>query len=99
MTSQDDKLIDAVDLLKDIVQLSVEQWVSSHLFLRLLEKYPLSSTAQKIILLGGIRDIFRNMPDKVFADLNARNRLIAAVQETYDALVAQEEAEQQQKQS
>jgi len=80
-----------VSLMKDLVDLSSETWVSSDRFVRLAEKAGAGAVEPQINFLTGIKGLIRDMPPKIFVDGDQRQSVLAAAQDALDSAIDREE--------
>lgn len=81
----------AVELMKDLVGISVENWLSPSRFTQLSEKFGAAEVAPQIVFVGGVKDLLHGMPPKVFVDGEQRFSVFQAVQQALDAAIDREE--------
>ncbi|MET4580091.1 type III secretion system gatekeeper subunit SctW [Ottowia thiooxydans] len=81
----------AIALMKDLVSLSSESWVSSDRFVRLAEKVGAQDVEPQINFLTGVKGLLRQIPPKVFADLDQRQSVFNAAQDALDAAIDRED--------
>lgn len=80
-----------VQFMKDLVNLSSENWVSSDRFIRLAEKAGAGEVEPQIHFLTGIKGLIRDMPPKIFVDGDQRQNVLAAAQDALDSAIDREE--------
>lgn len=80
-----------VALMKDLVDLSSETWVSSDRFVRLAEKAGAGAVEPQINFLTGIKGLIRDMPPKIFVDDDQRQNVLTAAQDALDSAIDKEE--------
>jgi type III secretion system TyeA family effector delivery regulator len=85
------RLDDAVQLTRDITKVAVQAWPLSMKFTQLAEKYVGPRYRRRLRFLGGTLAIVRGLPDGLFADDAARERLFDAAQEALDQEAEHEE--------
>lgn len=81
----------AVDLMKDLVAVSSESWLSPSRFSSLSEKFGATAVAPQIAFVGGVKGLLHEMPPQVFNDGEQRFSVFNAVQEALDAAIDREE--------
>lgn len=79
--------VQPVGLMKDLVNLSSETWVSSDRFARLAEDAGASAVNARINFLTGVKGLLRDMPTKIFVDLDQRQNVFSAAQDALDAAI------------
>ena len=84
--------IEALDLMKSLVGLLDEKWVTSHRFLEIAHRCGIEHTAARISLITGLKTLARTLPVGVFADAESRDRLLQAAQEALDRVIDEEDA-------
>lgn len=95
-TGDDDELgAQAFELMKELVNLTGEKWVSPSRFTNLADRLDLDDVQARIIFLTGVKGLLRNMPVKVFEDADARLSILNAVQEALDTLIDLEEEQEE----
>lgn len=87
--------IRAMDLLRDLVSLTAERWMSGGRFTALAHQWAPTSVTAQIRFLTRIKGVLRGMPVQVFPDLDARQAALNALQEALDAAIEQEEQHEQ----
>jgi type III secretion protein W len=99
-TSRDDQPVvpaapvEANALLAGLVDIIAGGSAMASQFERLARSVGVAEGAQHILFLSGIKKILRELPDKAFADKNARLSMVDAVQDALDtAIEAEEEAQ------
>jgi type III secretion protein W len=83
--------LDAEALVKQLVAISAERWVSSSRFETLADELGVQDNTARIGLLTGIKALLKDMPPRVFPDPEARQTTLDALQGALDALIAREE--------
>ena len=78
-------------LLHSLISTSNERWVSDERFDQIAAQHGAQSTPQRIALLSGLKELLRRMPDKVFADQDARLGLLMSAQGALDQAIAEED--------
>ena len=84
--------IAALDLMKSLVGLLDEKWVTSHRFLEIAHRYGIERTPARISLITGLKTLARTLPVGLFADAESRDRLLQAAQEALDQVIDEEDA-------
>ncbi len=84
--------IEALDLMKSLVGLLDEKWVTAHRFLEITRRHGIDQTQARISLITGLKTLARTLPVGVFADAESRDRLLQAAQEALDQVIDEEEA-------
>ncbi|MDB5992465.1 MAG: putative outer protein [Herbaspirillum sp.] len=75
-------LNDAVQLTRDLVRLAAEPWAIGTKFITLANRY--STTRQRLPFIGRLRNVVHAMPDLLFFDEAAQQRVYEAVQQALD---------------
>ena len=83
--------LDAELLVKQLVAISAERWVSSSRFETLANELGVHDNAARIGLLTGIKALLKDLPPRVFPDPEARQTTLDALQGALDAEIAREE--------
>ena len=81
----------AVALMQDLVGVSAEKWASGTRFTGLAEKFGANGVEAQIHFLTGVKGLLKDMPVKVFADIDQRQTIFAAVQDALDTAIDREE--------
>lgn len=81
----------ALDLMKEMVAVTEEKWVSASRFSALPIRFGIDSVAAEITLLSAALRILRNLPIKVFPDMDVREGILVAAQEAVDCAIDKEE--------
>lgn len=82
----------AFELMKELVTLTGEKWVSAARFTGLADRWGLQDPALRVAFLAGVKDILREMPVPVFEDADVRQSILNAAQEALDAAIDDEES-------
>ncbi len=94
MTSDDEISAQAFILLRELVDITSEKWVSHLRFSALADRWKLTDIKTRIIFLTGVKSLLREMPTKVFIDLDTRQSILDAAQEALDQAIEQEEEQE-----
>jgi type III secretion system TyeA family effector delivery regulator len=81
----------AFDLFKALVAITAERWVTSAKFSGLAHTWLPEDISAQVRFLIQVNAILRGMPVQAFADLDARQSALNALQEALDQLTEQEE--------
>ncbi|MBH1965548.1 MAG: type III secretion system gatekeeper subunit SctW [Comamonadaceae bacterium] len=81
----------SVALMQDLVKLSGESWVSSDRFIRLAEKAGAEEIEPQINFITGLKGLLRDMPPKIFVDLDQRQSVFNAAQDALDSAIDRED--------
>lgn len=84
----------AFALMKDLINLTGEKWVSAQRFSAMADRWELNDAQARITFLTGVKGLLRDMPEKVFPDLDQRQSIISAAQEALDAAIELEEEQE-----
>jgi type III secretion protein W len=85
------KSLDANRLLLGLVDIIAAGSAMASQFERLARELAIPSGAPTIVFLTGMKKILRELPEKAFADRNARFAMVDAVQDALDTAIEQEE--------
>jgi type III secretion protein W len=96
MASADDDDIagQAFELMKDLINITGEKWVSAARFSAMADRWELSEPQARITFLTGVKALLRDMPVKVFQDADQRQSIISAAQEALDSAIDLEEEQE-----
>lgn len=83
----------AFELMKELVNITGEKWVSASRFNAMADRFGATDVRTRIAFLAGLKGLVRDMPVKVFTDLDARHAILVAAQEALDAAIDAEEEE------
>ncbi len=89
--ADDDPAVKAFDLLKDLVTLTQEKWITPSRFSSLASRWAPDGLPLQIRFLTQVKQILRTMPVQAFPDLDARQAVLDALQEALDATINLEE--------
>ncbi len=89
----------AFDLMRTLVALTGEKWVNPSRFQSLADTWSQGDAAARVAFLTGVRNLVREIPVKVFSDLEARQSLLNAAQEALDVAIEMEEEGQEENES
>lgn len=81
-----------VDLMKDLVSVTGEKWVSAQRFNSLAEKFGATEVPAQIAFQRGVKGMLKELPVQVFSDTDARAAVLSASQAALDEAVDREEA-------
>ena len=81
----------AAALMKELVAISAENWISPSRFTGLSEKFGAGEVAPQIAFVKGTKDLLHEMPPQVFNDGEQRFSVFNAVQQALDAAIDREE--------
>ncbi len=96
IAEDDDALgLQAFELMKELVNITGEKWVSASRFTSLADRWELDDIQARIVFLTGVRGLLRDMPVKVFVDMDVRQSILNAAQEALDAAVDLEEEQEE----
>ena len=90
---EEDPSAQAMDLVKRLVGLLDEKWITSTRFIDLADHYESGNTQARIVLLTGLKALARDLPVQAFPDTEARERLLQAAQEALDRTISAEDAD------
>lgn len=82
---------DPVVLMKELVGVSAEKWVAGSRFTTMVEKFGARDPEPQIHMLTGIKQLLRDMPERIFVDSDQRQSVFNAVQEALDNAIDREE--------
>lgn len=85
------KGFEPVALMKELVAISGEKWVSASRFTGLADKLGVTDVGARIRFQTAVKAMVRELPVKVFADADVRQNILNAVQEALDQAIDQEE--------
>lgn len=78
-------------LLQDLVAASGERWNNASRFNAIADKHGAHEPAARIEFLSQLKQLVRNLPIKVFADIDSRSNVLDAAQGALDDAIALEE--------
>lgn len=81
----------ALALMKEMIAVTEEKWVSASRFAALPIRFGIESVTAEITLLSAALKILRNLPVKVFPDMDIRQSILVAAQEAVDCAIDKEE--------
>lgn len=82
-----------VALMRSLVDISAEKWVSAQRFTGLSESSGAREPEPQIHFLTAVKGLLREMPVQVFVDSEQRQTVFGAVQDALDAAIEREEEE------
>ena len=80
-----------VDLMKELVSVTGEKWVSAQRFNSLAEKFGATAVPAQIAFQRGVKGMLSELPVQVFSDTDARAAVLNAAQAALDEAVDKEE--------
>lgn len=83
--------LDAVRLVCELVDLTAEQWLSGSRFTALAQRHGAAAIAARISFLTGVKAMLRDLPPRVYADMESRGTVLSSVQDALDAAIDEEE--------
>ncbi len=89
--ADEDSAVQAFELLKDLVALTQEKWITPSRFSALASRWAPEGVALQIRFLTQVKQILRSMPVQAFPDLDARQAVLDALQEALDVAINLEE--------
>jgi len=92
----DDLGAQAFELMKELVNITGEKWVSPTRFSVLADRWELHDLQARIVFLTGVRTLLRDLPVKVFPDADVRQAILNAAQEALDQAIDLEEEQEEQ---
>ena len=91
LAGQGEKPLDSTKLMRDMVGLTNEKWVSESRFTKLAQDHGLASPTTTIAFLNGTRGMLRDLPVQIYADADTRQNLMNALQGALDTAIDAEE--------
>lgn len=95
MQGDDEVSAQAFTLMRELIEITSEKWVSSLRFTSLADRWGLSDVKARIVFLTGVKSLLRDMPVKVFVDQDTRQSILDAAQEALDDAISLEEEQEQ----
>ena len=83
---------DAQGLMRDLVGISEDKWIAPARFEKLAERHGANALSERIAFLGGVRQILKDLPTQIYADMDVRATVLAAAQDALDNAIAMENA-------
>ena len=83
--------IDGARLMRDLVSLSGEKWVSESRFTNLAAQHGVTPVEGRIAFLGGVRAMLKDLPVQIYPDADVRHGILAAAQEALDTAIDEED--------
>lgn len=77
-------------LVNELVGLTGERWLSASRFTGLAQSHGIGDVTAQISFLTGVKTLLRELPPRVFPDMEARSTVMTALQEALDGLIDQE---------
>ncbi len=84
----------AFELLRQIVALCNESWLTRERFLQLAALWSGDALADRIRFLTELRRMLGDLPVQIFPDMDARQALLTALQDALDELINREEEQE-----
>ena len=95
LTADADVQAQAFELMKELVAITGEKWVSASRFSAIADRFGVSQTQDRIVFLTGIKALMRDIPVQVFPDMDARQAILNAAQDALDHAIEQEDEAQE----
>lgn len=83
--------MDPVKVMSELVSVTGEKWVAGSRFTGIADRFATQQVAAQIAFLTGSKAILRDLPVKVYPDLDARQSVLNAVQDALDIAIDREE--------
>ncbi len=90
----DDRDPQAFELMRQVVSLCGESWLTRDRFLQLAAQWAGGSLPARIGFLTELRRMFGDLPVQIFPDPDARLALLTALQDGLDELITKEEEQE-----
>lgn len=90
MAREHGKPLAADQLMRDLVNVSNEKWISESRFTALAASHGADSVAARITFLGGVRAVLKDLPLPMYPDPDARQSVLGAAQLALDAAIDEE---------
>lgn len=94
MLTDDELDAQAFALLRELVDITSEKWVSHLRFSSLADRWGQQDIKARIVFLTGVKSLLREMPVKVFIDGDTRQSILDAAQEALDQAIELEEEQE-----
>ena len=91
LAGQGEKPLDSSKLMRDMVGLTGEKWVSESRFTKLAQDHGVQTPTGAIAFLNGTRGMLRDLPVQIYADADTRQNLMNALQGALDTAIDAEE--------
>ncbi len=85
----------AFALMRELIEITSEKWVSHLRFSTLADRWGLVEIKARIVFLTGVKALLRDIPVKVFRDADSRQSILNAAQEALDEAICLEEEQEQ----
>ncbi len=85
----------AFELMKELVAITGEKWVSASRFTAIADRFGIRNTQNRIVFLTGVKALMRDIPVQVFPGMDARQAILHAAQEALDQAIEKEDEEQE----
>ncbi len=82
----------ASELTQEMVVVTGEKWVAAKRFTELAERFGIQDIDAKITFQTAVKGMLHQLPVQIFADTEARQTVLAAVQEALDQVIDEEDA-------
>lgn len=82
---------DSERLMRDLVSLTGEKWLSESRFTSLAQQHGVTSPEGRVALLTGIKSLLRDLPVQVFPDSDTRQATLSATQDALDMAIDEED--------
>ena len=83
--------LDSQRLMRDLVAVSGEKWVTEARFANLVKQHNVTSLPGRIAFLAGVKAMLHALPVQVFADADNRQSVFNAVQQSLDIAIDEED--------
>jgi type III secretion protein W len=83
--------IDSQRLMRDLVSVTGEKWVSESRFTNLARQHNVNTLEGRIAFLSAVKTMLRDLPVQVYPDADTRQSILNAVQEALDIAIDEED--------
>ena len=83
--------IDSTKLMRDLVSVTGERWVSASRFTGIADTHNVRDLDARIPFLTGVKHMLRDLPVQIYPDTDTRQSILSASQEALDIAIDQEE--------
>ncbi len=77
----------AFELMRELVVVTGEKWVGASRFTSMADRWGITDVQARIVFLTGVKRLIREMPVKVFPDLDVRQSILNAAQDALDQAI------------
>lgn len=84
--------LDAPRLMRDLIGITGERWVSDSRFTALASQQNVIAVDARVVFLAGVKSMVKDLPTQIFPDADVRHSILSAAQQALDVAIDEEDA-------